>query len=139
MLLPHIHVLMIESSHLRILTSQLVMVLFQKIAILMQFYGWKCSEFCSKTSWSLLRGLLMRDPNHRLGSKGSNEIKGHDFFRGINWEILDRREMVSPFKPNNIDSKVTGKCKTTYLNIWLEHLNRQLINGAPLRLFDFPS
>lgn len=38
--------------------------------------------------------LLHRDPANRLGSyEGANEIKGHPFFRGINWPLI--RAMVT--------------------------------------------
>lgn len=34
----------------------------------------------------LLKGLLVTDPEQRLGSKlGIVEIKNHKFFKGINW------------------------------------------------------
>ncbi|CAD7699709.1 unnamed protein product, partial [Ostreobium quekettii] len=61
--------------------------------------------FCSKAAWSLVRGLLTRDPHHRLGSKSSNDVKGHEFFWMIDWDSLDKRELVSPFKPSTLDVK----------------------------------
>ncbi|KAF0889857.1 hypothetical protein E2562_033246 [Oryza meyeriana var. granulata] len=37
----------------------------------------------------LIYRLLHRDPANRLGSyEGANEIKGHPFFRGINWPLI---------------------------------------------------
>nr|AML78535.1 putative LOV domain-containing protein [Pittosporum resiniferum] len=37
----------------------------------------------------LIHALLKRDPDSRLGSNcGSNEIKEHPFFRGINWPLI---------------------------------------------------
>ncbi|KAI3691307.1 hypothetical protein L2E82_49623 [Cichorium intybus] len=37
----------------------------------------------------LIHGLLNRDPDNRLGSiGGSNAIKEHAFFRGINWPLI---------------------------------------------------
>ncbi|XP_052139367.1 phototropin-1B isoform X2 [Oryza glaberrima] len=37
----------------------------------------------------LMYRLLHRDPANRLGSyEGANEIKGHPFFRGINWPLI---------------------------------------------------
>ncbi|KAL9259077.1 Serine/threonine-protein kinase D6PKL2-like protein [Drosera capensis] len=37
----------------------------------------------------LIRGLLVRDPQRRLGYKrGSTEIKQHPFFEGINWALI---------------------------------------------------
>nr|AML78597.1 putative LOV domain-containing protein [Takakia lepidozioides] len=43
----------------------------------------------------LMRSLLQRDPNKRLGSnRGSNDLKTHPFFRGINWPLI--RCMMPP-------------------------------------------
>lgn len=37
----------------------------------------------------LIRGLLVKDPEHRLGSvKGAAEIKQHSFFEGLNWALI---------------------------------------------------
>ncbi|GMY39154.1 putative LOV domain-containing protein [Fagus crenata] len=39
----------------------------------------------------LINALLQRDPVSRLGSNtGASEIKGHPFFRGINWPLIRR-------------------------------------------------
>ena len=67
----------------------------------------------------LIRGLLMRDPAQRLGSRagGVDEIKRHAFFRGLDWEALERREIEPPFKPTvasetditNFDSTFTSE------------------------------
>lgn len=49
----------------------------------------------------LIRGLLMRDPAARLGSRagGVDEIKAHPFFRGMDWVALEKLEVEPPFKP----------------------------------------
>ncbi|KAL2623783.1 hypothetical protein R1flu_008028 [Riccia fluitans] len=37
----------------------------------------------------VIRALLQRDPNKRLGSeKGAHDLKTHSFFRGINWPLI---------------------------------------------------
>jgi serine/threonine protein kinase len=37
----------------------------------------------------LIRGLLIKDPENRLGSiKGAAEIKQHPFFEGLNWALI---------------------------------------------------
>ncbi len=41
---------------------------------------------------------LITDSNLRLGKNGSEEIKSHPFFKGINWKKI--REMKPPFIPN---------------------------------------
>lgn len=50
---------------------------------------------------SLLRGLLSRRPEKRLGSGpyGAQEIMDHPFFGNIDWARLYRREVRVPFQP----------------------------------------
>lgn len=45
--------------------------------------------------------LLEKDVSIRLGCLEAPEgdIYYHPFFNGINWDKLDRRELVPPFKP----------------------------------------
>ena len=52
---------------------------------------------------SLLRGLLTRDPNERLGNNGSEEIKNHPFFASIDWRKLNQKKLQPPYKPS-VDS-----------------------------------
>ncbi|KAI8098197.1 kinase-like domain-containing protein [Gilbertella persicaria] len=54
---------------------------------------------------SLLRGLLTRDPNERLGNNGSEEIKNHPFFSSIDWKKLNQKKVQPPYKPS-VDSAV---------------------------------
>ncbi|KAK9719527.1 Serine/threonine-protein kinase [Basidiobolus ranarum] len=49
---------------------------------------------------SLLRGLLERDPNQRLGNNGADEIRRHPFFAEIEWPKLLAKKYQPPFKPN---------------------------------------
>jgi len=47
-----------------------------------------------------VKGLLNRNPKHRLGAKrDAQELKEHPFFNGIDWEALARKEITPPFKP----------------------------------------
>lgn len=50
----------------------------------------------------LIRGLLVKDPENRLGSvKGAAEIKQHPFFEGINWALI--RCAIPPEMPKICD------------------------------------
>jgi len=57
----------------------------------------------------LIRGLLMKDPQHRLAFKrGATEIKQHPFFDGANWALI--RSTTPPQIPKPIDlSFLTNK------------------------------
>ncbi|KAA0707789.1 Protein kinase C delta type [Triplophysa tibetana] len=54
-------------------------------------------RWITKESKDLLEKLFERDPTRRLGVVGN--IRGHSFFKTINWPALERREVNPPFKP----------------------------------------
>jgi len=58
-------------------------------------------SYVSAEAQSLLEGLLTREVEKRLGSgtDGSNEVKRHVFFNGIDWEKLEKKDVEPPFKP----------------------------------------
>ncbi|EEE60953.1 serine/threonine-protein kinase D6PK [Oryza sativa Japonica Group] len=71
----------------------------------------------------LIRGLLVKDPEYRLGStKGAAEIKRHPFFEGLNWALI--RWTAPPETPKSFDAaslttarkKKEGKCLEFRLN-----------------------
>ena len=45
--------------------------------------------------------LLNKNPGKRLGcvEKGEPEIKSHSFFRRVDWNKIEAREVQPPFKP----------------------------------------
>ena len=54
-----------------------------------------------------LMNKMISDPNKRLGKNGSEEIKSHPFFKGIDWDNI-RNTMKPPFVPdieNDYDTK----------------------------------
>ncbi|KAF8076149.1 kinase-like domain-containing protein [Lyophyllum atratum] len=64
-----------------------------------------------------VKGLLNRNPNHRLGaSRDAAELKEHPFFKSIDWQALARKQVTPPFKPvvesdestNNFDPEFTS-------------------------------
>jgi serine/threonine protein kinase len=53
----------------------------------------------SSDARSLVQGLLQRRPADRLGSRGADAVRGHAFFRPVDWRALDAREVAPPFRP----------------------------------------
>ncbi|KAJ8607715.1 hypothetical protein MRB53_040103 [Persea americana] len=49
---------------------------------------------------NFVKGLLNRNPKHRLGATNdAEELKAHPFFADINWTSLGQKKLVPPFKP----------------------------------------
>ncbi|XP_062202821.1 serine/threonine-protein kinase D6PKL1-like [Phragmites australis] len=70
----------------------------------------------SSNAKDLIRGLLVKEPENRLGSlRGAAEIKQHPFFDGLNWALI-RSSAPPETQPCNVVTLVTtrkkkeGKC-----------------------------
>ncbi|TKA78810.1 hypothetical protein B0A55_02236 [Friedmanniomyces simplex] len=54
----------------------------------------------SQEGRNFVKGLLNRNPSHRLGAKGdAEELMGHPFFHDIDWNALSKKLTQPPFKP----------------------------------------
>lgn len=49
---------------------------------------------------NFVKGLLNRNPKHRLGANDdAQELMAHPFFHDIDWDALGRKKVIPPFKP----------------------------------------
>lgn len=49
---------------------------------------------------NFVKGLLNRNPKHRLGANDdAKELMAHPFFHDIDWDMLCRKQVIPPFKP----------------------------------------
>jgi len=95
--------------------SQNINIMYQKILS----GELRFPSYISEDAQSLLEGLLTRDPEQRLGSadKSASDIKGHAFFKTLDWNKLYKKEISPPFKPKvkseadieNIDKVFTSE------------------------------
>jgi len=70
-----------------------------------------------KTDIDLIRKLLTIDPKNRIGygSNDANDIKKHPYFKDVDWEKYQRKEIKPPFIPrleNEVDLKYFDKAFT---------------------------
>lgn len=84
---------------------------------------------------NFVKGLLNRNPKHRLGANNdANELMAHPFFSDIDWDALSRKELIPPFKPklksdadtSNFDPEFTNALD---LSASLNHRAAALANG----------
>lgn len=71
---------------------------------------------------NFVKGLLNRNPRHRLGANNdAQELMDHPFFADIDWEVLAQKNIVPPFKPklsssldvSNFDPEFTNAMNTS--------------------------
>ncbi|KAK6142993.1 hypothetical protein DH2020_023341 [Rehmannia glutinosa] len=66
------------------------------------------SPATSYASRDLIRGLLVKEPQNRLGMKrGATEIKQHAFFEGVNWALI--RCSTPPEVPRPVEAEFPAK------------------------------
>ncbi|XDT45391.1 C2 domain profile [Nakaseomyces glabratus] len=81
-------------------------------------------DILSPEGRSFVKGLLNRNPKHRLGAiDDGRELRAHPFFADIDWELLKQKKIPPPFKPHlvsetdtsNFDPEFT-QTSTSYMN-----------------------
>ena len=60
-----------------------------------------------------VEGLLNRNPKERLGgTSGTEELKSHEFFRGVDWTAVARKELTHPPTPEDRPNDVHVRDET---------------------------
>ena len=91
---------------------------------------------------NFVKGLLNRNPKHRLGAiDDAEELKRHPFFADIDWEALTRKLITPPFKPklksetdtSNFDPEFTNALNgASSLNARAAALAAGIVTSTPL-------
>ncbi|XP_072922633.1 protein kinase C theta type isoform X2 [Hemitrygon akajei] len=89
-----------------------------------------------KEAKDILVRLFVREPERRLGIKGN--IRQHSFFRDINWQALENREVEPPFKPTVKSTSDCSNFDKEFLNEKprLSCADRTLINSMDQNMFN---
>jgi serine/threonine protein kinase len=86
-------------------------VIYEMLTALPPFYSKKREElfsmiqtkeplfpsYLSECSIDLIKNLLLKDPALRLTS--AQDIKSHPFFRAIDWKLMLKKRLRTPYKP----------------------------------------
>lgn len=95
-------------------------------------------EVLSPEGRSFVKGLLNRNPKHRLGAiNDARELKAHPFFQDIDWTLLRAKNIPPPFKPHissetdtsNFDPEFTNE-STSVLKKHMEMASTPLSPGV---------
>ncbi|TID23221.1 hypothetical protein CANINC_003238 [Pichia inconspicua] len=88
-------------------------------------------EVLSQEGRSFVKGLLNRNPRHRLGAiHDARELRAHPFFHDIDWENLRTKKIPPPFVPHIANELDTSNFDPEFTNASTSAINRQLIMGS---------
>lgn len=67
-----------------------------------------------ESATSILQQLLLRDPKKRLGAHGTEQVKTHTFFEGVEWDDVAQERLLPPIIPAITDRQnaTESSCET---------------------------
>ncbi|RLV95720.1 Serine/threonine-protein kinase SCH9 [Spathaspora sp. JA1] len=84
-------------------------------------------EVLSAEGRSFVKGLLNRNPKHRLGATNdARELRAHGFFADIDWNLLKAKSIPPPFKPHLTSETDTSNFDPEFTNESTSILKKQL-------------
>ncbi|KAI5964781.1 SCH9 [Candida pseudojiufengensis] len=91
-------------------------------------------EILSPEGRSFVKGLLNRNPKHRLGAiNDARELKAHPFFADIDWNLLKAKTLPPPFKPHITSETDTSNFDPEFTSESTSALKKQMeLASTPL-------
>uniref|UniRef100_A0A096M8D7 Protein kinase C n=1 Tax=Poecilia formosa TaxID=48698 RepID=A0A096M8D7_POEFO len=92
-------------------------------------------SWLTKTAKDILVKLFVREPEERLGVKGS--IRQHGFFSSTDWSALEQRQVAPPFRPTLTSPSDCSNFDKEFINEKpkLSCADRTLINSVDQTMF----
>lgn len=88
-------------------------------------------EVLSQEGRSFVKGLLNRNPKHRLGAiNDARELKEHPFFQDIDWNLLKSKNIPPPFKPHLLSETDTSNFDPEFTNESTSVLKKNMDMGS---------
>ncbi|WPK25312.1 hypothetical protein PUMCH_002623 [Australozyma saopauloensis] len=88
-------------------------------------------EVLSQEGRSFVKGLLNRNPKHRLGAlNDARELKEHPFFQDIDWNLLKSKNIPPPFKPHLLSETDTSNFDPEFTNESTSVLKNKMDMGS---------
>ncbi|GEQ71493.1 hypothetical protein JCM33374_g5177 [Metschnikowia sp. JCM 33374] len=88
-------------------------------------------EVLSAEGRSFVKGLLNRNPKHRLGAiNDARELKEHPFFQDVDWKLLRAKNIPPPFKPHLANETDTSNFDPEFTNESTSVLKRPFDMGS---------
>lgn len=88
------------------------------------------SPTTSYAARDLIRGLLVKEPQQRLGVKrGATEIKQHPFFEGVNWALI--RCSTPPDVPRPVEVESVGKLGPVVDPVGFGSASKRVVGANP--------
>ncbi len=83
---------------------------------------------------SLLKGLLVKERDSRLGSRGIEEIMNHPFFEGTDWKMIENLRVKAPFEPKlfQFENNEKGKGPDEVVKAKQTHSYRRIFKSKNL-------
>lgn len=80
-----------------------------------------------------VKGLLNRNPKHRLGANNdARELMDHPFFADVDWKALANKQVVPPFKPHVSGEEDTSNFDPEFTQASVSLANRHGMSMTPL-------